>query len=411
MNQTDEGTGVSANNALGLIRAKSPMFSQRTDWKLTPNRYTEACDRFRAEGRVALDLTASNPTRVNLAYDEAAILKSLSSPESLRYQPEAKGLLSARQAVADYYRSPACAVSPERILLTTSTSEAYSFVFRLLCDPGDEVLVPAPSYPLFQFLADLQDVKLVPYQLLYDHGWQIDLRGLEKKLTERSRAVLVVHPNNPTGSYVRPKEMRALSWLCSRRRMAVVSDEVFLDFNLEGPPQTSFASNSRALTFTLSGLSKLAGLPQMKVAWILTSGPEVLATQAMARLEVIADTFLSMNAPVQLALPTLLAQRHPFQLQLRVRLRSNLKELDRQLAGQTLIERLEVEGGWYVPLRVPATRSDEDLAIELLERQSVLVHPGHFYDFPGDGFLVLCLLPTRDDFRNGVQRILTHLKG
>jgi len=387
------------------------MFSQRTDWKLAPNRYTEACDRFRAEGRVALDLTASNPTRVNLAYDEAAILKSLAAPESLRYQPDAKGLFSARQAVADYYQSHACGVSPERILLTTSTSEAYSFVFRLLCDPGDEVLVPAPSYPLFQFLADLQDVKLVPYQLIYDHGWQIDMRGLEKKLTERSRAVLVVHPNNPTGSYVRPKEMRMLSWMCARRRMAIVSDEVFLDYTLEGSPHTSFAGNMRALTFTLSGLSKLAGLPQMKVAWLVTGGPEVLAAQAMERLEVIADTFLSMNAPIQHALPTLLAQRSVFQQKLRVRLRANLKELDHQLAEQTLIERLQVEGGWYVPLRVPATRPDEDLAIELLEKQSVLVHPGHFYDFPGDGYLVLSLLPTREDFRTGVRRILKHLQG
>jgi aspartate/methionine/tyrosine aminotransferase len=386
------------------------MFSQRTEWKLTPNRFTEATEHFRAEGRVALDLTASNPTRVNLAYNDATILKSLSATESMRYQPEPKGLLVARQAVAEYYHSHVTEVSPDRILLTTSTSEAYSFVFRLLCDPGDEVLVPAPSYPLFQFLADLQDVKLVPYQLLYDHGWQIDLRGLEKKLTERSRAVLVVHPNNPTGSFVRAKEMRALCWLCARRGMAVVADEVFLDYTLEGTAHGTFAKNSRALTFTLSGLSKLAGLPQMKVSWMVTSGPEVLAEQAMARLEVIADTFLSMNTPMQLALPTLLAQRGAFQQQLRVRLRANMKELDRQLAKQTLIERLEVEGGWYVPLRVPATRSDEDLAIELLEKQSVLVHPGHFYDFPGDGYLVLSLLPPREDFRNGVQRILAHLQ-
>ena len=386
------------------------MFSRRTDWKLAPNRFTEAVDRFRAEGRVAIDLTASNPTRVNLAYDEAAILKSLSWPESLRYQPEAKGLLSARQAVAGYYASLTCTVSPDRILLTTSTSEAYSFIFRLVCDPGDEVLVPVPSYPLFQFLAELEDVKLVPYELIYDHGWQIDVRGIEKKLTERSRAILVVHPNNPTGSYVRPKEMRMLSWLCARRRMAIVSDEVFLDYTLDGSHHISFAGNGRALTFTLSGLSKLAGLPQMKVAWLLTSGPESLAVQAMARLEVIADTFLSVNAPIQHALPTLLAQRSSFQHQLRVRLRANLKELDRQLAEQKLVERLEVEGGWYVSLRVPATRSDEDIAIELLEKQSVLVHPGHFYDFPGDGYLVLSLLPTREDFRKGVQRVLNHLQ-
>jgi len=386
------------------------MFSQRTDWKLAPNRYTEATARFHTEGRVAIDLTASNPTRANLAYNEAVILKSLTNPDAMRYQPEPKGMLSARQAVSEYYRSIAAEVSPDRILLTTSTSEAYSFVFRLLCDPGDEVLVPAPSYPLFQFLADLQDVKLVPYQLLYDCAWQIDIRGLEKKLTERSRAVLVVHPNNPTGSYVRPKEMRMLSWLCARRRMAIVADEVFLDYTLEAPPHGSFAKNARALTFTLSGLSKLAGLPQMKVAWLATSGPEALAKQAMERLEIIADTFLSMNTPMQLALPTLLHQRTVFQQQLRVRLRANLKELDAQLAKQTLVQRLEVEGGWYVPLRVPATRSDEDLAIELLEKQAVLVHPGHFYDFPTDGFLIISLLPAREEFRKGIRKVLSHLQ-
>ena len=386
------------------------MFSQRTNWKLTPNRYTEAIKRFHAEGRVALDLTASNPTRVNLAYNQAAILQAFNNPDALRYHPEPKGLLSARQAVADYYRAIAADVPTDRILLTTSTSEAYSFIFRLLCDPGDEVLVPAPSYPLFQFLADLQDVKLVSYQLLYDQGWQIDLRGLEKKLTERSRAILVVHPNNPTGSYVSVKEMRMLNWLCARRQMAVVADEVFLDYTLEGAPRGSFARNARALTFTLSGLSKLAGLPQMKVAWLATTGPEALAKQAMDRLEVIADTFLSMSAPVQLALPTLLQQHVAFQQQLRVRLRSNLKELDAQLAKQTLVERLKVEGGWHVPLRVPATRSDEDLAIELLEKQSVLVHPGHFYDFSSDGFLVISLLPTREEFRKGVRKLISYLQ-
>ena len=386
------------------------MFSKRTEWKLQPNRYTEACERFRAEGRVAIDLTASNPTRVGLDYDAEAILQAFAARESLQYRPEATGLLTARQAVAAYYHTLGADVSPERILLTTSTSEAYAFVFRLLCDPGDEILVPVPSYPLFQFLADLLDVKLVPYQLFYDHGWQIDLRGLEKKLTARSRAVLVVHPNNPTGSFVKPKEMRALSWLCARRQMAVVADEVFFDFSFDGTPRRTFAKNPGALTFALSGLSKIAGLPQMKAAWLVTSGPEVLAAEAMARLDVIADTFLSMNTPVQLALPVLLEQRRTFRQQLRVRLRANLKELDRQLEKQTLLERLDVEGGWYVILRVPATRSDEDLAVEILEKQSVLVHPGHFFDFPPDGYLVLSMLSTREDFRRGVERVLGYFQ-
>ncbi len=386
------------------------MFSKRTEWKLQPNRYSEACERFRAEGKIAIDLTASNPTRVGLDYASEIILQSLAALESLQYRPEAKGLLSARRAVAAYYHSLGAEVCTEQILLTTSTSEAYAFLFRLLCDAGDEILVPAPSYPLFQFLADLQDVKLVPYPLLYDHGWQIDLRGLEHQLTARSRAVLIVHPNNPTGSFVTPKEMRVLSWLCARRQMAVIADEVFLDFPLDGPPRRTSAKNAGALTFTLSGLSKIAGLPQMKASWLVTSGPEALATEAMARLDVIADTFLSMNAPVQLALPILLNQRRAFQHQLQVRLRANLKELDRQLAKQTLIERLDVEGGWYVILRVPATRSDEDLAIELLEKKSVLVHPGHFFDFPTDGYLVLSMLPQREEFRKGVEKVLSYFQ-
>jgi aspartate/methionine/tyrosine aminotransferase len=386
------------------------MFSKRTEWKLQPNRYTEACERFRAQERVAVDLTASNPTNVGLDYDSESILKSFATPESLRYRPESKGLLSARKAVAEYYHSLKADISPERIVLTTSTSEAYAFIFRLLCDPGDEILVPAPSYPLFQFLADLQVVTLVPYPLLYDHGWQIDMRDLESKLTERSRAVIVVHPNNPTGSFVKPKEMRALCWLCSHRQMALVADEVFLDFVFDGPAQHTSAENSGALTFTVSGLSKIAGLPQMKASWVVTSGPEALANEAMARLDVIADTFLSMSTPVQLALPTLIEQRHAFHHQLQVRLRANLKELDRQLAKQSLIRRLDVEGGWYVVLRVPATRSDEDLAIELLEKQSVLVHPGHFFDFPEDGYLVLSLLPSREDFRKGIEQVLHYFQ-
>ena len=386
------------------------MFSKRTEWKLQPNRFTKACERFRAEGRIAIDLTASNPTRVGLDYAAEAILQSLTKPESLQYRPEAKGLLTARKAVAAYYHSLGAEVSPEQIVLTTSTSEAYAYVLRLLCDPGDEVLVPMPSYPLFQFLADLQDVKLVHYPLLYDHGWQIDLRELEHKINERSKAVLVVHPNNPTGSFVKPKEMRALNWLCARRHMALVADEVFLDFPFDGTPRSTFAKNAGALTFTLSGLSKIAGLPQMKAAWLVTSGLEPFASEAMARLEVIADTFLSMNTPVQLALPALLDQRRAFQHQLQVRLRASLKEIDRQLAKQSLLERLDIEGGWYVVLRVPVTRSDEDLAVELLEKQSVQVHPGHFFDFPSDGYLVLSLLPPREEFRKGVERVLAHLR-
>ncbi len=384
------------------------MFSQRTSWKLSPNRYTEALTQHHASGRELLDLTASNPTTVGLSYDTAAILAALASPHSLAYEPLAKGLPSAREAVARYYRDLGLPMDPERLLLTTSTSEAYTFCFRLLCEPGDEVLIPTPSYPLFEFLADLQDVRLVPYELIYDHGWQIDLHGLEQKLTHRTRAVIVVHPNNPTGSFVKAHEMAALAALCAQHNLAIVADEVFLDYALHARPQ-SFAANDTCLTFTMSGLSKISGLPQMKVAWIAVSGPGELEREALARLEVIADTYLSMNAPIQHAIPVLLEERHTIQQQLHARIRENLAELDRQLATQPLVSRLLVEGGWYAILRVPVTRSDEDLAVELISQHDVLLQPGHFYDFANDGYLVVSLITSAAFFREGIERLLQYV--
>ena len=377
------------------------MFSRRTDWKLTPNRFTQAQQE--AHGREVLDLTISNPTRAGLRYNEKAILISLSNPAALDYDPQPKGLLSARQAIADYYEQQ---IDPESLLLTTSTSEGYSFVFRLLCNPEDEVLVPKPSYPLFEFLADLQDVKLVPYPLLYDHGWQIDFPSLEKAVTPRTRAVVLVHPNNPTGSYVSKAERDALNRFCREQNLAILVDEVFLDYAHDGASHPSFASNKDVLTFTLSGISKISALPQMKLAWIAASGPAGQLHPALSRLEIIADTYLSLTAPVQLAAPVLLDQRKQIQPQLLDRVRTNLAELDRQLAQQKASERLAVEGGWYAILRVPATRSDEDLAIEILRQASVLVHPGHFYDFPRDGYLVLSLITQPGQFRDGIARLL-----
>jgi alanine-synthesizing transaminase len=387
------------------------MFAARTNWKLTANRFAEAQARVRATGREVLDLTASNPTQVGLHYDTQAILASLVSEQALRYAPEAKGLLTARQAVAQYYRErDGTRIDPESAFLTTSTSEAYSFVFRLLCEPSDEILVPAPSYPLFEFLADIQDVHLVPYPLIYDHGWQIDLHVLEQAITPRTRAVIVVHPNNPTGSFVKPHEAASLSGICARYQLAILADEVFLDFALDGMTRQSFARDQNALTFTLSGLSKIAALPQMKLAWIVASGPQGVTQQAISRLEVIADTYLSVNTPIQLAAPTMLEQRHSIQRQLNGRVLANLAELDRRLAEEQGIELLDVEGGWYAVLRVPVIRSDEDLAIELLEREGILVHPGHFYDFPRDGYLVLSLITSHDEFADGVKRVLAFLK-
>jgi alanine-synthesizing transaminase len=440
------------------------MFSDRTNWKLAQNRLTQALEEVRAGGSKIIDLTVSNPTRIGLEYKSAEILSAFGAAQAMDYDPQAKGLREAREAVADYYRDGHFRdeqgvrdLDAERIVLTTSTSEGYSFVFRLLCNAGDELLVPKPSYPLFEFLGDLQDVKLVPYPLIYDHGWQMDFHSLERAVTARTRGVVVVHPNNPTGSYVKAEEVQALNVFCRERGLAVIVDEVFLDYGLgpstakaagpirqvdrsagsAAPPKSaapagsgaqakiaapaeiavragsgaqagirSFAENAEVLTFTLSGLSKISALPQMKIAWVVTTGPGAEVAEAMARLEVIADTYLSMNAPVQWAVPVLLEQRKDIQRQLLERVRANLAELDRQLAGQGTCERLMVEGGWYAVLRVPVTRSDEELAIELLREKRVLVHPGHFYDFPSDGYLVVSLIGEAGEFARGVAKVL-----
>ncbi len=382
------------------------MFSHRTDWKLTPNRFTQAQRELQAAGREVLDLTISNPTRAELHYDAETILPALVNPQVMDYDPQPKGLRGAREAVAAYYRKQHDEIDPDAIVLTTSTSEGYSYVFRLLCNAEDEILVPKPSYPLFEFLADLQDVKLVPYPLLYDHGWQIDFPSLYKAVNHRTRAVVVVHPNNPTGSFVAEEERSTLNQFCREYNLALIVDEVFLDYAHDGMPRSTFVTGREVLTFTLSGLSKISGLPQMKLAWIVTSGPGEQASAALARLEVIADTYLSMNAPIQLAAPSLLEQRHSIQPLLLDRVRANLSELDRGLAKQKTCRRLEVDGGWYAIVRVPVTQSDEDLAIEILRKLSVLVHPGHFYDFPSDGYLIVSLITPPPNFRHGMAQVL-----
>ena len=388
------------------------MFSSRTNWRFDPNLLTQAIERHRQSGRALLDLTVSNPTTSGFNYPQQEILAALADPRALRYAPESKGLPEARAAVAEYYRGcPAfagggAAVDPERIVLLSGTSEGYSHLFRLLCEPGDEILVPAPSYPLFEFLADLNDVRLVTYPLIYDHGWHMDFASLRAAITARSRAVLLVHPNNPTGSFTKPHEAAQLAEACAAREMAIVADEVFLDYASAGAEPATFALGSPALTFTLSGLSKICGLPQMKLAWIVVSGPEAQARAAIERLEVIADTYLSPGTPVQLAARTLLALRGEMQAQIRQRVAANLACLDATLrGGASPITRLEREGGWYAVLRVPSSGSDETLAVELLERCSVLVHPGRFFNFAQDGFLIVSLISPEKDFQEGCRRL------
>jgi alanine-synthesizing transaminase len=385
------------------------MFSRRTDWNLTPNRLTHAHQQVLGSGRKIIDLTISNPTRAGFEYDQSTILDSLRNQKALEYDPQPKGLLAPRQAIAEYYSSRSGAAvgpDPESLILTTSTSEGYSYVFRLLSNPGDEILVPKPSYPLFGFLADLADVKLVPYLLIYDHGWQIDFDSLVTGSTDRTRAIVLVHPNNPTGSYVSAVEAEFLNALCLERKLALIVDEVFLDYAHDRQSRPSFIANRDTLTFTLSGLSKISALPQMKLAWIRVSGPLNETQAALERLEVIADTYLSLNAPIQFAAPDLLVQRRAIQPQIMRRVHTNLDELDRQLGNQKFCSRLAIQGGWYVILRIPATGSDEDFAVALLEQHSVFVHPGHFYDFPSDGYMVLSLIAPEQEFREGLSALL-----
>jgi alanine-synthesizing transaminase len=401
-----------------MLDCRIIMFADRTNWDLTPNALSIALAAYRASGKPLLDLTASNPTECGFVYDSEAILAALANPAALHYEPDPRGLLSAREAVSRYYAGrgdPAGDhVPPDGVVLTTSTSEAYSHVFRLLCNAGDQVLVPQPSYPLFDFLADLQDVRLVRYPLIYDHGWQIDFHALQQTITPRTRAVIVVNPNNPTGNFCKPREMAQLNEVCAVRGMAIIADEVFLDYPLGKERPQSFAANQSALTFTISGISKICGLPQMKAAWLITSGPEARRAEALARLEVIADTYLSMNAPIQHALPIMLQTRHAFQAQLIERVRENLTELDRQLAAHKNLPseessergisgRLQCEGGWCALLQLPANQSADELSIRLLKQQGVHLHPGHFYELAGRRFVVVGLITPTAVFSTGVK--------
>jgi alanine-synthesizing transaminase len=391
------------------------MFSSRTEWPLTPNRLSEILRERRARGLPILDLTESNPTRCGFTYDSEKIFGALAKPRARQYEPDPRGLLSARQAVTDYYAERGVKIGPDQIFLTTSTSEAYSYVFRLLANPGDAILVPQPSYPLFDFLAGLNDVEVVPYPLLYADGWQLDAEALESRLGRRARAILVVHPNNPTGSFVRRRELEFLLRHCRDRGLALIADEVFADYAW-GPlrPPTdrpdearvvSHAGVEEVLTFTLSGLSKISGLPQMKLAWLVVTGPAGDRRGALARLEVIADTYLSVSAPLAHALPELLELRRSLQPQIRERVESNLRWLDGQLSPPSPVSRLKAEGGWYAILKLPSHRSDEDWAVEILRQEGVLVHPGHFFDFPSEGHLIVSLLSPRTDFETGIRKI------
>jgi alanine-synthesizing transaminase len=380
----------------------STRFSQRTGWDVRESDFAAAIREARAAGKKLIDLTVSNPTVCGFVYDAEAVLRPLADGQALVYDPDPRGMRRAREAVAGYYGDHGAAVSPDELVLTTSTSEGYGFLFRLLCDAGDEVLVAQPSYPLFDFLADLEDVRLKSYPLFYDHGWWIDFAELEKKIGPRTKAVVVVHPNNPTGHATGLGERERLEDICARWGLALIVDEVFLDYPLEESTRLkSFATEPHpVLTFLLSGMSKIAGLPQMKAGWIAGFGPEAARREAMERLEVIADTFLSMNAPVQGALPVWLSGRGGIQGQILERVQGNLR---RAIASG--VEVLKVEAGWSAILRLPQRGGYLEPAEQLLRQAGVVAHPGSFYGISDAGRVVLSLLGPEGEFAEGMEGI------
>jgi alanine-synthesizing transaminase len=385
-------------------------FSVRTNWNTEESEVARA-HRLRVEAGLPIaDLTASNPTRCGFGYP-ADLLAALTDRRALDYDPQPRGLLRAREAVCAYYAAHGVTVAADQVVLTTSTSEAYSYLFRLLCDPGSEIVVPQPGYPLFDFLGALDDVRLKPAPLVYDHGWQIDPEGFRRAITAATRAIVLVNPNNPTGHFTKRWEAHELARICRDFELSLIVDEVFLDYGFASGGAERGPSLAAGLdgvpVFVVSGLSKIAGLPQMKAAWLVATGPE--SGQALQRLEVIADTFLSMNAPVQWALPAWLAGRAEIQRQIRERVTSNLAELDRQLGRQGTVRRLEVEGGWYAVLRIAALRPDEVTVRALLDR-GVWVHPGYFFGMPESGWLVVSLLGPVEEFMSGVRDMLECLR-
>ena len=380
------------------------MFSNRIRWGLDENALWREFEAKRSAGETIWDLTASNPTRVGISYPDGEILASLAAPEALVYTPDPKGTSCAREAVRSYYAGHDIDISKDALVLTASTSEAYGFLFKLLCDPGERVLVPRPSYPLFDFLTSLEGVMAVPYTLTFDGAWLIDFDELHT-IGRDARALVAVHPGNPTGSYHSDADRERLLDLSEAHSLALIVDEVFLDYPFSGTPR-SFADADRGLVFVLSGLSKLAGLPQMKLAWIAVAGALEKRREALARLEHIADTYLSVGTAVQLAVPRLLELAPDLRRAIRSRTASNLEMLSREARAVPSISVLPVDGGWYQPVRLPAVASSEAWALDVLRQASVYLHPGLFFGFSQEAHVVVSLLTEPSVLEEGLARLL-----
>jgi alanine-synthesizing transaminase len=388
-------------------------FSHRTNWQQETNALNKSQEELVRRGIDILDLTASNPTSCGFEYPEG-MLAALNSTDNFQYHPDACGMLKAREAVAQYYIRQKVTLSPNEIILTASTSEAYSFLMRLLVNPGEKILIPKPSYPLFQFLLEINDVEFDYYPLVYDGQWRLDCQALERCVDAKTRAIILVNPNNPTGSYISAAELDFLNDFCYKNQIAIISDEVFFDYQLcQGKDSLSLGEavscigNRTALTFVLGGLSKTLALPQMKCAWIFASGPQDILQESLSRLEIIADTYLSVNTPVQNALGTWLGHAPAIQAQIVLRVKANLAWLQAHLNDHT--ELLSMQGGWYATLRIPAIKSEEEWALEFLREDHVSVYPGYFFDFDREAYIVVSLLPPASLFQEAAGRVLARL--
>ncbi len=387
-------------------------FSRRTDWHRRQNRLADCLEARRNSGKPIIDLTSSNPTECGFDYPQSAIIDAFSSPELVHYQPDPRGLISARKVVSDYYQTKGQSVDPSTIFLTASSSEAYSHIFKLLCNVNDAVLVPQPSYPLFEYLAHINDVRLDYYHLTYDNGWHIDFESMRRAISSSTKAIVLVNPHNPTGMFVDPSEYSEIRELAVKHNLAIIVDEVFIDYPFESNQSfhRSYVTETRVLTFTLNGISKMLGLPQMKLGWMIIGGPAKIRQEAVSRMEILCDTFLSVNTPVQLAFPALMTAARYIHQEIARRVKANYKSLGSIIQQSAPVSVLESCGGWYGILKVPNIKSDEQWALDLLEKKGVSVFPGYFFDFERGTFLVVSLLIEEKNFISGIQTILAFVQ-
>lgn len=383
-------------------------FSSRTNWHRQLNRLAELLDRRRTSGALIYDLTISNPTECGISYPDKEILAAFSNPRTIHYCPDPRGLISARETVSLYYQKKNVCVDPSDIFLTAGTSEAYSIIFKLLCNGGENVLVPRPSYPLFDYLAQLNDVTLRHYNLEYDDEWQIDCESIANGISTETRAIVLVHPHNPTGMFVKQDEYSRILEIAKTHHLTLIVDEVFIDYPLDDDSSRlgSTAGQSEVLTLTLNGISKLGGLPQMKLGWMVVSGESSVKQEALERLEILFDTFLSVNTPVQVALPKLMEAGDGIRGRIQERIKTNDATLRELVSANTPCAILKSEGGWSAVLRVPKTKTDEEWCLELLEKKGVNVYPGYFFDFKEDNYLVMSLLIPSPSFQQGIRDLI-----